>query len=274
MKLAEHAAEPSLPNDLKGETFSHVFGTSTALFEQFVLWKNIMGPCWLKIEDADFTAVHNASWCKLELQVSKPSLIVPLGETENMDAPPLTFMSMALRTTLNVEENKQEILIASARVYENVLLSDTTSPEKMPCRTFTVMRPSESTYPVGFEAMAKRQRGTIMLEKNEPLLLSKFLALLEKSDPDVLMGHQLQDVDYSILLSRMRERKTPGWHRIGRMKRSEWPKSMGKGGGSFFAERQLVSGRFLCDIANDMGKVSNPKAFKIDQALTRAVVDD
>jgi len=80
--------------------------------------------------------------------------------------------------------------------------------------------------------------------------------LLEKLDPDVLMGHQLQDVDYSILLSRMRERKTPGWHRIGRMKRSDWPKSMGKGGGSFFAERQLVSGRLLCDIANDMGKVS------------------
>lgn len=254
--LLTELVEPALPNDLRGDTFSHVFGTSTALFEQFVLWKNIMGPCWLKIEDCDFNAVQNSSWCKLELQVSKPSLIVSLGESENMEPPPLTFMSIALRTTLNVKENKQEILIASARVYENVSLNDTTSPEKLPCRTFTVMRPAETTYPTGFEAVAKRQRGTIMLEKNEQFLLSMFLALLEKADPDVLMGHQLQDVDYSILLSRMRDRKTPGWHRIGRMKRSEWPKNMGKGGGSFFAERQLVSGRLLCDIANDMGKVS------------------
>ncbi|KAI9876415.1 MAG: DNA-directed DNA polymerase alpha catalytic subunit pol1 [Pleopsidium flavum] len=254
LKLLYPYDKPALPIDVKGETFCHVFGTSTALFEQFVLWKNIMGPCWLKIEDADFTAVNNSSWCKLELQVSKPSLIMPLGESDNMEAPPLTFMSIALRTTLNVKENRQEILLASARVYENVSLSDTTSPEKLPCKTFTVMRPAESSYPMGFEAVTKKQRGTIMLEKNEQFLLSKFLALLEKLDPDVLMGHQLQDVDYSVLLSRMKERKTPGWHRIGRMKRSDWPKSMGKGGGSFFAERQLVSGRLLCDIANDMGK--------------------
>ncbi len=263
--LLKQLVEPALPNDIKGDTFSHVFGTSTALFEQFVLWKNIKGPCWLKIEDGDFNAVQNSSWCKLELQVSKPSLILPLGDSENLEAPPLTFMSIALRTTLNIKENRQEILIASARVYENVFLSDTTSPEKLPCRTFTVMRPAESAFPMGFETMAKRQRGTIMLAKNEQFLLSQFLALLEKADPDVLMGHQLQDVDYSILLSRMRDRKTPGWHRIGRMKRSDWPKSMGKGGGSFFAERQLVSGRLLCDIANDMGKVGKDNSVKDGQ---------
>ena len=94
-----------------------------------------------------------------------------------------------------------------------------------------------------------------MLQKNEQMLLATFVALLEKTDPDVLMGHQLQDVDYPILLSRMRERKTPSWHRIGRMRRNDWPKNLGKGGASFFAERQLVAGRLLCDVANDMGKV-------------------
>jgi DNA polymerase alpha subunit A len=56
------------------------------------------------------------------------------------------------------------------------------------------------------------------------------------------------------LLSRLREKKTPGWHRIGRVKRSDWPKNMGKGGGSFYAEKQLASGRLLCDLANDLGK--------------------
>lgn len=274
LHLSNKFAEPALPTDVKGDTFSRAFGTNTALFEQFVLWKNIMGPCWLKIEDADFNAVHNASWCKLELLVSKPNLIAPVGETENMPAPPLTLMSIALRTTLNVKENRQEILIASARVYEGVSLGDTTPPEKLPCRTFTVMRPVESTYPMGFEAVAKKQRGTIMLEKNEQILLSKFLALLEQMDPDVLMGHQLQDVDYSILLSRMRERRTPGWHRIGRLRRSDWPKNIGRSGNNFFAERQLVSGRLLCDVANDMGKVSTLRSPRCGLPLTFPVVDD
>lgn len=255
LKLMYPYDRPALPVDLKGETFSHAFGTNTALFEQFVLWKRTMGPCWLKFDEASFTPLSNASWCKFEVQVTSPKSVAVLSESDNLDAPPLTFMSISLRTMLNVKENKQEVLVASARVYENISLTDMTSPEELPCKTYTMMRPAETAYPTGFEALAKKQRGTIMTEKSEQMLLSKFLALLERTDPDVLMGHQLQDVDYPILLSRMRERKTPGWHRIGRMKRSEWPRNMGKGGGSFFSERQLISGRLICDIANDMGKV-------------------
>lgn len=256
LKLLYPYDKPALPMDTKGETFSNVFGTNTALFEQFVLWKNIMGPCWLTIHDADFTAVNNASWCKLECAVTKPASVSVISENENLETPRLTLMSLALRTQLNVKENKQEILIASARVYENVSLTDTTPPEKLPCKTFTVMRPSGTSYPIGFQAEAKKQRGVIMMEKSEQFLLSKFLALFEKMDPDVLMGHQLQDVDYSILLSRLREKKTPGWHRIGRLKRGEWPKNFSKGGNSFFVERQMAAGRLMCDVGNDMGKVS------------------
>ncbi|KAH0557083.1 hypothetical protein GP486_005129, partial [Trichoglossum hirsutum] len=253
LKLLYSYDKPVLPIDMEGETFSHVFGTNTALFEQFVLWRHIMGPCWLKIEEADFTAVNNASWCKLELQVTKPSNVSVLGESENMEPPPLTLMSIALRTVMNTKENTQEILVASARIYENISLSDTTPPEKLPSQTFTVLRPVGQTFPMGFEQECQK-RGGIRLEKTEQGLLSSFLAKLQSVDPDVLVGHQLEGVDYSIILSRMREKKTPTWHRIGRLKRSEWPKNFGKGGGSFFAERQLISGRLLCDLANDLGK--------------------
>ena len=255
LKLLYPYDKPALPMDVKGETFSRVFGTNTSLFEQFVLWKNIMGPCWLRIDDADFSAVNNASWCKFECQASKPASISPIPDTENLEAPPLTLMSLSFRTQLNVKENKQEILLASARVYENIAVTDTTPPEKLPCKTFTVMRPSGSTYPLGFEAETKRQRGTFMLEKSEQFLLSKFLALFERMDPDVIMGHQLQEVDLSILLSRLKEKKTPGWHRLGRLKRGDWPKNFNRGGG-FLTERHLIAGRLMCDVANDMGKVS------------------
>jgi len=245
--------KPVLPTDCTGETFSHVFGATTALFERFVLEKNIMGPCWLNITNGNFQAVNNASWCKLELQVTDPKHITPL-ESENLDTPPLTLMSIALRTTYNIKENKQEILIASARVYDNVLLGDTTPADKLPCKTFTIMRPVSDAFPTGFKLEVDKHKGMIGLERNESALLSKFMAIFGMMDPDVLMGHKLDDVDYSTLLNRMKERKTPGWHRIGRLRRSEWPKTMGKGGGSFFAERQLASGRLLCDLANDLGK--------------------
>ncbi|KAJ5232930.1 hypothetical protein N7468_005886 [Penicillium chermesinum] len=243
LKLLYPYDKPAIPMETKGE-LSRMFS--------FVLWKNIMGPCWLKIDDADFSAVNNASWCKFECQTSKPASITPFDDSES-ETPPLTLMSLSFRTQLNVKENKQEILVASARVYENVSSTDTTPPEKLPCKTFTVMRPSGSSYPLHFEAEAQKQRGTVMLEKSEQFLLSKFLAMFEKMDPDVIMGHQLQDVDLGILFSRLREKKTPGWHRLGRLKRGDWPKNFNKGGG-FFAERQLIAGRLMCDIANDMGK--------------------
>ena len=259
LKLLYPYDKNAIPMEQIGENYSRVFGTNTSIFEQFVMWKNIMGPCWLKVEDADFTSVNNASWCKLECSSTTPANISVVAESEQLEAPRLTLMSLSFRTQMNVKENKQELLIASARVYENVSLTDTTPPEKMPSRTFTVMRPQDGKYPLGFEtmateAMAKKQSGTFMLEKSEQFLLAKFLALFERVDPDVLMGHQLQEVDYSIFLSRLREKKTPGWSRIGRLKRSDWPKTFGKSGSSFFAERQLVSGRLMCDLANDMGK--------------------
>ena len=254
LKLLYPYDKPTLPMDHQGETFSRIFGTNTALFEQFVIWKNIMGPCWLNIQDADFTAVNNASWCKLECAVTNPSTVTPLPDSENLETPRLTLMSLALRTQLNMKENKQEILLVSARVYENLSLSDTTPVEKLPSSTYTIMRPLGSSYPLGFDAETKKQRGTFMLERSEQFLLSKLMALFERMDPDVLVGHQLQEVDYGILLSRLREKKTPGWHRVGRLKRGEWPKNSNRGGSNFFAERQLLAGRLMCDLANDMGK--------------------
>lgn len=254
LKLLYPYDKPALPMDIRGETFAHVFGTNTSLFEQFVLWKNIMGPCWLKIDAPDFGPVKNSSWCKLEVQVNKPAGISTLGDSDNLEAPLLTLMSVALRTSLNIKDNKQEILIMTARIYENVSLSDTTPPEKLPCKTLTVMRPiSDVGFPAGFKLDAEQHTGRISLEKTEGGLLSKFMAHLQQVDPDVLVGHKLED-DYSILLSRLRERKTPGWHRIGRLRRSEWPKNMGRGGNSFFMERQIGAGRLLCDLANDQGK--------------------
>ncbi|KEY64278.1 hypothetical protein S7711_06324 [Stachybotrys chartarum IBT 7711] len=256
MKLLYPYSKPVIDINATGETFSRVFGTNTALFEQFVLWKNIMGPCWLKIEDADFATIKNASHCRLEVLASHPNMISTVKDSDGLDAPPLTLMSVALRTAYNAQENKQEILAISARIYEKVLLSDTTSAEKLPCRVFTVVRPHKPQgFPLGFEQLAKkRNKGLIVLKKQESEILSFFLAQLDLVDPDVILGHQLEGVDYSVLLNRLHDKKVHQWSRLGRMRRSQWPTSIGKIGGNVFAERQLMAGRLLCDLANDAGK--------------------
>lgn len=42
---------PQLPQDLKGETFSHVFGTNTSSLEMFLMNRKIKGPCWLEVKN-------------------------------------------------------------------------------------------------------------------------------------------------------------------------------------------------------------------------------
>ncbi|KAI2630828.1 hypothetical protein GGR54DRAFT_584346 [Hypoxylon sp. NC1633] len=255
LKLLYPYTKPQMPSEATGETFSYVFGTNTALFEQFVLWKNIMGPCWLKIKGADFGTIKNASHAKLEVLVDDPDTISPMSDSDNLDAPPLTLMSVAMRTTFNAKDNKQEILAISARIYENVLLSDTTPADKLPSRTFTLMRPNGSAFPLGFDKLAVgRKRAFTKLVKQESEILSFFLAQIDLIDPDVILGHQLEGVDYSILLNRLHEKKTPQWSRLGRLRRAQWPTSIGRAGGNVFAERQLMAGRLLCDLANDAGK--------------------
>lgn len=214
-----------------------------------------MGPCWLKIKDADFDTLKNISHAKLEVLVDHPNMVTCLSESDNLDAPPLTLMSIAMRTTFNAKSNKQEILAISARIYENILLSDTTPAEKLPSRTFTIMRPSGNAFPLGFEKLAAgRKKGLIKLWRQESEILSFFLAQVDVADPDVLLGHQLEGVDYSILLNRLHEKKTPQWSRLGRLRRAAWPASIAKVGGNVFAERQIIAGRLLCDLANDAGK--------------------
>ncbi|KAJ8123307.1 hypothetical protein ONZ43_g711 [Nemania bipapillata] len=255
LKLLYPYTKSQIPIETTGETFSHIFGTNTGLFEQFVLWKNIMGPCWLKIKDADFGTLKNSSYAKLEVAVTDPDTVSPLSDSDTVEAPPLTLMSLAMRTTFNAKNNKAEILSISARIYENVLLSDTTPANQLFSRTFTLIRPNGTAFPLGFDKLAQgKKKGSIKLMKTEADILSLFLAQLDLADPDVLLGHQLEGVDYSILLNRLHEKKTPQWARLGRLRRAQWPPSIGKAGGNVFAERQVMAGRLLCDLANDAGK--------------------
>ncbi|CAM1502844.1 Fc.00g076200.m01.CDS01 [Cosmosporella sp. VM-42] len=256
MKLLYPYTKPIVDVEKPGDTYSHVFGSNTALFEQFVLWKNIMGPCWLKIEDADFGSIKNASHCKLEVLADHPNMISTMSDSDNLDAPPLTLMSVALRTAFNSKDNKQEILAISARIYEKVSLADTTPAEKLPCRTFTVIRPQGQAFPLGFDQLVseRRNKGLIVLKRQESDILNFFLAQLDVADPDVILGHQLEGVDYSVLLNRLHEKKINQWSRLGRFRRSQWPSAIGKMGGNVFAERQILAGRLLCDLANDAGK--------------------
>lgn len=137
-------AEPQLPNNASSPNIARIFGTSTSAFELLVLKRKIMGPCWLQIKQPHiehkgvcllfctlltsplmYHSTLKVSWCKFEATVTNPKDINPFAETDTKapkELPPLTVMSLSVRTVVNHKENKREIVCTTARIWHNSML--------------------------------------------------------------------------------------------------------------------------------------------------------
>lgn len=66
--------------------------------------------------------VKQTSWCKLEMTVHSPKSVNPFKDTDTnapKETPPLSIMSLTIRTIVNHKENKREIVCASVRVWQD-----------------------------------------------------------------------------------------------------------------------------------------------------------
>ncbi|KAF5385769.1 hypothetical protein D9615_002206 [Tricholomella constricta] len=251
LKVVYDFSGPQIPMNACSPNIAQIFGTSTSAFETLVLKRKIMGPCWLEIKNPQVEH-KGISWCKVETTVSNPKDINPFSETDPnapRDMPPLTVVSLSVRTIVNHQENKREVVCTTARIWHNMAIDDATPPEKLPCTVHTFVRPLDR-FPPNFEAQAKANgKGFISPMKNERMLLSSLLMTIYKADPDVIVGHDFLGVSLDVLLHRMRDLKVDHWSRVGRFRRARWP-NIGRQGSNL----KFLNGRMLCDLASDGAK--------------------
>ncbi|TFK39510.1 DNA polymerase alpha catalytic subunit [Crucibulum laeve] len=251
LKVVYGFNEAQVPMSACSPNISRIFGTNTSAFELLVLKRKIMGPCWLQIKNPQVEH-KGVSWCKLEVTVTDPKDINPFAETDAeapRETPPLTVMSLSVRSIVNHQENKREVVCTTARIWHNMQLDDPTPPERLPCTVQTFVRPLDQ-FPPNFEKEAKANgRGFISPMKNERMLLNTLLVAIYKADPDVIVGHDFLGVSLDVLLHRMRDLKADHWSRLGRFRRSKWP-NIGKQGSNI----RFLNGRMLCDLASDGAK--------------------
>ncbi|KAJ1917120.1 DNA-directed DNA polymerase alpha catalytic subunit pol1 [Mycoemilia scoparia] len=259
-----------LPHDLNGTSFSHVFGTTYSALELLLLKRRIMGPCWLRIQNIS-TSSPQISWCRQEYVVENPKNIFVLSD-DDVDkyapcpVPPFSVMTCSVKTVLNHKENSNEIVAASLMVHNEYKLDDLTPIQQQQQKRrgivehYTAIRQLEGIpFPPGFQTMCNNKSNQqqqkaggakIEIHKNERSLLSYILALLYKFDPDVVVGHNFLGFDLDVLLHRMKACRVEGWSKIGRLRRTVWPKLQAGAGGmgdSTFSERQIMAGRIICD---------------------------
>lgn len=250
----------TIPPDLSSDTFFHVFGGRSGTFESFVVQNKIMGPCWLEIKNGDFLALQNSSNCSVELAIDKPQNVKPL---DFKNIPELNGVSLTIQTVMNVKENKQEIVSITFSSYRGIALDSPIPEDLQPDDVTTLVRPPVgSSFPPGLKNIADRKlKGQVRFCNNEKILLSCFCALLLRSDPDILIGHRLESLQLDVLVHRLHELKIPTFSALGRRARRSWPDRFGKNNSNLnhFFVQELIAGRLLCDIANDMGQSLTPK---------------
>ncbi|KAI8375408.1 DNA polymerase family B-domain-containing protein [Choanephora cucurbitarum] len=257
LKVLYDYEQPALTGEEKGRTFSRVFGANTGPLEHFLVKRDIMGPCWLDFADAKISSTSE-TWCKVELVVDDPKTANPLKDEDGnrpLHVPPLVVMSLSLRTIMNDKKNINEIIAASALVCDQLQIDETVPIEKQSKSRFTVVRQlANKPYPANFMESVnfeKKKNGfSIQVEKTETSLLNYLIARIQMCDPDVIVGHNFAGFDLDVLLHRMKALNIQHWHRLGRLKRKNWPKLQAGAGGageSTYQERLIMSGRLVCD---------------------------
>jgi DNA polymerase alpha subunit A len=249
LKVKYHAKYPALRHEQctspNFKTIERIFGAQSTPLELFLLKRKLMGPCWLRIKNPAALS-QDRSFCKLEVGVENPKLI--LREKTSMPTPPLTCMSVSMKTVCNPTTHVNEIVALSAVVHTNMDCDGDSSENANVLRRFTMVRQLGKSCGEGFpptwphdlpKSIDDMCRGRVEILPNERTMLAKFLVKIQHEDPDILASHNLFGFEFDILLKRAIFHKIPAWNRLGRLRKTITPRSIN--------DRDVAAGRLLLD---------------------------
>ncbi|CAB3373058.1 Hypothetical predicted protein [Cloeon dipterum] len=262
LEVMYSGAKENLPQDLNGNTFSHAFGTNTSSLETFLLHRKIKGPCWLDVKGA-VKVTNPVSWCKLEMTLDDMDDISVCFEKKS--APPLVALTLNLKITVNPKTMHNEIVMASCLVSSSYPVDQPPPQPAFQSHFCIVTKPSEGKWPFDYNATLGKTSNfkstTLHKVDSERALLSLLLTLIFKTDPDLLVGHDIANFDLPTLLTRISILKVENWSRLGRLKRAS--KMDGFGNKSYQA-KVAVSGRLVCDVKLSSQELIKSRSYDLD----------
>ncbi|PNJ64458.1 LOW QUALITY PROTEIN: POLA1 isoform 3 [Pongo abelii] len=259
LEVKYSAEMPQLPQDLKGETFSHVFGTNTSSLELFLMNRKIKGPCWLEVKSPPLN--QPISWCKVEAMALKPDLV---NVIKDVSPPPLVVMAFSMKTMQNAKNHQNEIIAVAALVHHSFALDKAAPKPPFQSHFCVVSKPKDCIFPYSFKEVIEEKNVKVEVAATERTLLGFFLAKVHKIDPDIIVGHNIYGFELEVLLQRINVCKAPHWSKIGRLKRSNMPKLGGRSG---FGERNATCGRMICDVEISAKELIRCKSYHLSELV-------
>ena len=258
LKLVYPFSDRALPRDIKGRTFSRVFGSRTSALELVLLKRQLMGPAWLRIDNIQ--PVQSAlSWCRFEYRVESAKQLQHL--TEPPDAPLFSLIALSLQSVRSDKTGRDELVAVSLLHHQSVSVEANSADHAVIVETAVcgmAGQPLPSDWPLAVKAHNKQHSNRQLLHcANERAMLAWLISRIGNIDPDALLAHDLHGFVMDLLLSRLAALKVPHWSKLGRLKRLQIPSidrsgaynvsvlDRGVGSGRLMVDTQLLAKEFL-----------------------------
>uniref|UniRef100_A0A7S1IK49 DNA polymerase n=1 Tax=Eutreptiella gymnastica TaxID=73025 RepID=A0A7S1IK49_9EUGL len=277
VKVRYPASSPALniSDCSKFKTFSHIFGDNRSFLELLLLKRKMKGPSWLTIKGATRVSEGNQiTWASEEYSVDTYKSVTALPDTDHRP-PPLTVMSLNMLTFLNESKKVNEIAAVTCVVNREVSMDGQVNNNAVTKWT-AVRRLGDNVFPFDLEKVFRSKNCEVpRKEQTEKALLTGLMNEIERTDPDMLVGHNFMGFDLDVLLHRMAANGVGNWSRIGKMRLRQMPRLQSGAGGtgeSTWEERAVLNGRLVADtylLAREYLKESSYKLLRL--AITQGL---
>lgn len=261
------ADQQSLPSNIEGQTFSHIFNTSQTPMEKMILDLKLRGPCWMKLVDPK-VVTSQLTWTAVEYLIDDPKNFTIDQESTNSNPPYFCTLSLSLRTYSNPITHQNEILAITAMWNATFNLDQCLNRTNKASGHLLIMTKPPAGHkdlrlPYDFHTVSKKYNKTrFELVDSERDLLLKFIEHFTKYDPDIVVGHDLLNYDYETLVVRMRMLKVGVWSKLGRFKRNDPPSTKA-------AFKYTFSGRVMCDIRTSAMELIHSRSYDMTELTSK-----
>ena len=272
LKIKYKAEYGTIPPNLNQKTFDYIFGKKSSLLENILLKLRIKGPCWLKIKNFTENNLNFLrTWSDYELSLDDFKNIEVITKNSNGSDIPIPPMKLVSISTQSIRiKNGNELYCICCALKEGYHVEDVKGSNKVDdFKSLIFARKIDNKMSIfknnsgdknelninldnipDLNNISKLREllkiGNIYLANDERSLLISFITKISAYDPDIIVGHNLNNKHLDLILSRISFYKTPNWTKLSHFKRSTIPNHLRGANNSEYC-RNCLSGRLLCD---------------------------
>ena len=273
LKVKYKAEFGSIPPNLNQKTFDYIFGKKSSLLENILVKLKIKGPCWLKIKNFTENNLNFLrTWSDYELSLDDFKNIEVITKANNngveMPIPPMKIVSISTQSIRS--KNGNELYCICCALKDGYHVEDIKGSNKVDdFKSLIFTRKIDNKMSIfknngnnkndlninldnipDLNNISKLRQllniGNLYLATDEKNLLITFITKISAYDPDIIVGHNLNNKHLDLILSRISFYKSPNWTKLSHFKRSTIPNHLRGANNSEYC-RNCFSGRLLCD---------------------------